>query len=168
MLLPGVRAGRLRSEAARLLIKCFGGDLRLADAVIENQQKQEDLRAEQPSHPARVLGEQVERECGYMDMEKSELEQQLQTLTERSRQCKDAYDPARLKAQDHSHKDNMLDAWMRGIAHMHGEEWPRLPFYIVALDDFGQTGEPHKNKIQTLHIELHIHCNNSISNSDFL
>ena len=110
--------------------------------MIENRQKQEDLRVEQPFHPARVLGEHVERECGYVDMEKSELERQLQTLTERSRQCKDTYDPARLKAQDHSHKDNMLDAWMRGIAHMHGEEWPRLPFYIVALDDFGQTGEP--------------------------
>ncbi len=25
---------------------------------------------------------------------------------------------------------------------MHGEEWAKLPFYIVALDDFGQSGEP--------------------------
>lgn len=142
LLLPGTCAGRLRAEAARLLVQCFGGDLRLADAVIENRQKQEELRVEQPSHPARMLGEQVERERGYADIQKSELEQRLQALTKRSQQCKDAYDPARLKAADHNHKDNMLDVWLRGIAQMHGEEWPTLPFYIVALDDFGQAGEP--------------------------
>mgnify|MGYP007048653857 CR=1 FL=1 len=84
----------------------------------------------------------MERECGYADMQKGELERQLQTLTERSRQCKDTYDPARLQIEDHHHKDHMLEAWMRGIANAHGEEWPRLPFCVVALDDFDQKGEP--------------------------
>ena len=43
MLLPGKRAAPVRSECARLFVRFYGGDLQLAEQVIGNRQRQEEL-----------------------------------------------------------------------------------------------------------------------------
>ena len=60
MLLPGRRAGLVRSEAARLFVRFFGGDLAMAEQVIRNRERQERLAQDAPGHPGRAFGEAVE------------------------------------------------------------------------------------------------------------
>ena len=57
MVLPGRRAGLVRSEAARLFVKCYGGDPALAEQVIRNRERQEQLAREAPQHPLQALQE---------------------------------------------------------------------------------------------------------------
>ena len=54
MLLPGKRAGLVRNEAARLFVRYYGGDLTMADGVISNRQRQDDLEIENPGAPGRL------------------------------------------------------------------------------------------------------------------
>ena len=60
MLLPGKRAASVRSECARLFVQTYGGDLSLANEIINNRKWQEELAETSPEHPARALGERVE------------------------------------------------------------------------------------------------------------
>ena len=60
MLLPGRHAGLVRSEAARLFVRFYGGDPALAEQVIHNRERQEQLAQENPQHPARAFGRAVE------------------------------------------------------------------------------------------------------------
>ena len=60
MLLPGKRAASVRSECARLFVQTYGGDLSLANEIINNRKWQEELAESSPEHPARALGERVE------------------------------------------------------------------------------------------------------------
>ena len=60
VLLPGRRGGLARSEAARLLVRCYGGDPALAEQVIRNRERQEQLARQAPQHPMRAFGEAIE------------------------------------------------------------------------------------------------------------
>ena len=48
VLLPGRRGGLARSEAARLLVRCYGGDPALAEQVIRSRERQEQLARQAP------------------------------------------------------------------------------------------------------------------------
>ena len=67
MLLPGRRAGLVRSEAARLFVRFYGGDQALAEQVIHNRERQEQLAQENPQHPARAFGRAVEADFAPVD-----------------------------------------------------------------------------------------------------
>ena len=67
MLLPGRRAGLVRSEAARLFVRFHGGDQALAEQVIHNRERQEQLAQENPQHPARAFGRAVEADFAPVD-----------------------------------------------------------------------------------------------------
>ena len=60
VLLPGRRGGLARSEAARLLVRCYGGDPALAEQVIRNKERQEQLARQAPQHPMRAFGGAIE------------------------------------------------------------------------------------------------------------
>ena len=50
----------VRNEAARLFVRCYGGDPALAEQVIRNRERQEQLAREDPEHRMRAFGEAVE------------------------------------------------------------------------------------------------------------
>ena len=68
MLLPGKRAASVRSECARLFVQTYGGDLSLANEIINNRKWQEELAETSPEHPARALGERVEATSEVVSM----------------------------------------------------------------------------------------------------
>ncbi len=60
MLLPGHRAARVRRQAAELLVRYLGGDMRIVDEVIALRGLQEELAGRAPEDPRRLFGEAVE------------------------------------------------------------------------------------------------------------
>jgi hypothetical protein len=60
MLLPGSTAATVRVEAAKLLVRYLGGDLRLVEEVQTLRHVQEELAGHAPRHPMRTFGEAVE------------------------------------------------------------------------------------------------------------
>ena len=60
MLLPGKRAATVRRQAAELLVRYLGGDIRLVDEVLQNRRDQEGYARGDPNHPVRAFGEHVE------------------------------------------------------------------------------------------------------------
>ena len=65
--LPGHRAGLVRSEAARIFVRFHGGDQALAEQVIHNRERQEQLAKANPQHPARAFGLAVEADSAPVD-----------------------------------------------------------------------------------------------------
>ena len=60
MLLPGQEAARVRRQAAELLVRYLGGDMRIIAEVCALRGLQEELAAERPDDPRRIFGEAVE------------------------------------------------------------------------------------------------------------
>lgn len=119
MLLSGKHAALVRSDAARLFVRYHGGDLGMVDQIIENREKQDTMRLEMPSHPARILGEEVERSAGCTDEQRRALEERLRERTEASARIT-SYDPARMTLDDHRHKDSMNNLFLEGLGRVHG------------------------------------------------
>ena len=141
MLLPGKRAALIRGDAARIFVRYHGGDLSMVDNIIENRESQDVLRVEMPSHPARVLGEEVEQRAGTTDEQTRALEERLRERAEASRKAT-SYDPARMTAEDHRHKDEMNDYFIQGLDRVHGSAYVEVPGHIAILDDFNADGMP--------------------------
>ena len=57
MLLPGIRAARIRRQAAALMVRYMGGDLSLVNEVCTIRGFQEELATKAPEDPRRVFGE---------------------------------------------------------------------------------------------------------------
>ena len=57
--LPG--ASEFRKNCAKVCVRYLGGDMSLVDEISRNKRLQEQLREEDPSHPARLFGEAVEQ-----------------------------------------------------------------------------------------------------------
>ena len=55
--LPG--ASEFRKNCANVCVRYLGGDLSLVDEISQNKRLQEQLREDDPSHPARIFGEAV-------------------------------------------------------------------------------------------------------------
>ena len=60
LLLPGRMASRLRRQAAELLARYLGGDLKIVDEVCAVHGFQQHLAAERPDDPRRIFAEAVE------------------------------------------------------------------------------------------------------------
>ena len=60
MLLPGQQAARVRRQAAELLVRYLGGDMRIIDEVCALRGLQEELATARPDDPRRIFGEAVE------------------------------------------------------------------------------------------------------------
>ena len=60
MLLPGQQAARVRRQAADLLCRYLGGDLKIVDEVCAIRGLQEHLAEARPADPRRVFGEAVD------------------------------------------------------------------------------------------------------------
>ena len=105
MLLPGKRAAAVRRKASELFVRCHGGDLRVARAVIAARERQDELRVDCPEHAARAFGDQVEAEIGDTDEQLRGLEETLRKRTAQQR-TSTSYNPATtLSDRDHEHKD---------------------------------------------------------------
>ena len=57
--LPG--ASEFRKNCAKVCVRYLGGDMSLVDEISKNKRLQEQLREDDPSHPARLFGEAVEQ-----------------------------------------------------------------------------------------------------------
>ncbi len=75
--LPGT--AEFRRNCAQVCVRYLGGDLSLVDEITANRAAQERLRQENPSHPARIFGEAVEKPEGLrqLRLQNDELEQQI-------------------------------------------------------------------------------------------
>jgi hypothetical protein len=140
MLLPGKRAGMIRSEASRLFVKFHGGDLSLVDEVIEKRENQDTLRLEAPAHPARAFGEAVEERTGTTDEQTRDLEKRLIERQEASARMT-SYDPLRMSEEHHQHKDEMNDKHIQGLEQVHGN-LSQLTGCVAVLDDFDHQNKP--------------------------
>jgi hypothetical protein len=140
MLLPGKRAGLIRSEASRLFVKFHGGDLSLVDEVIARREDQDTLRLEAPAHPARAFGEEVEDRTGTTDEQMREMEMQLAERQEASTRMT-SYDPLRMSEEHHQHKDEMNDKHIEGLEQVHGD-LSQLTRCVAVLDDFDRENNP--------------------------
>ena len=60
MQLPGEQAGRVRRQAAELLVRYLGGDLTIVKEIIDNRAFQNQLADEEPKDPRRIFGGAVE------------------------------------------------------------------------------------------------------------
>jgi len=60
MLLPGQQTARVRRQAAELLVRYLGGDMRIIDEVCALRGLQEELATARPDDPRRIFGEAVE------------------------------------------------------------------------------------------------------------
>ena len=78
MVLPGSAAAEFRKNCAKVLVRYLGGDPTLVDEIAANRAAQERLAQQDPSHPARLFGEAVERQgCGeerMLDLKRKRLE----------------------------------------------------------------------------------------------
>ena len=63
MVLPGRNAARIRSQAARLMVRYLGGDLTLIEEVERLHHVQQRMAEEDPTNPHRVFGAAVEAEA---------------------------------------------------------------------------------------------------------
>ena len=63
MVLPGRNAARIRSQAARLMVRYLGGDLTLIQDVERLHHVQQRMAEEDPTNPHRVFGAAVEAEA---------------------------------------------------------------------------------------------------------
>lgn len=142
MLLPGRRAGLIRADAARLFVSFYGGDLAMVDEVMQRRDQQDALREEMPAHPARAFGEDVELRSGSSDDQRTALQRRLEEGEERSRKMT-SYDPSRMAAMHHAHKDAMNDYFIEGLLQAHEPlKATDLPGCIAILDDLNATGQP--------------------------
>ena len=57
--LPG--ANEIRKNCANVCVRYLGGDMSLVDEISHNKRLQEQLREDDPSHPARIFGKAVEQ-----------------------------------------------------------------------------------------------------------
>ena len=82
--LPG--ASEFRKNCANVCVRYLGGDMSLVDEISQNKRLQEQLREDDPSHPARSFGEAVEREQSEAVKRKQEeltlkkLDQEIQDI----------------------------------------------------------------------------------------
>ena len=142
MLLPGERAGLIRADAARLFVNYYGGDLALVDEVLQRREQQEVLREERPSHPARAFGEDVELRSGSSDDQRAALQRRLEEGETRIRQTT-SYDPGRMTAAHHAHKDAMNDYFIQGLLRVHEPLGAgAIPGCVAILDDLSAAGDP--------------------------
>jgi hypothetical protein len=141
MLLPGKKAALVRSKAARLFVRYYGGDYSLVDEVIQHRERQDDLRRTDPLHPARTMGEEVEAESGgtaqqALDLEKRLMERHVELDKEDRKST--SYNPMHMSAEDHNHKDAMVDLWINGIEKVTGCKLANVSGSLAMLDDFGR------------------------------
>ena len=108
MLLPG--------KPVRVLVRCLGGDLSLAEEVIGNREKQDALRVNEPEHVARAFGEHVEAEVGSTDEQRQRFEKHLQTSSKRLTN----YDPAKSSECHYAFKDDCNNDLIRGALAVFG------------------------------------------------
>jgi len=85
-LLPGKTAARIRSEAAKLLVRYLGGDLCLVEEIQNLRHVQEELKKLEPNHPFRVFGEAIETELEkFRPLIQEEVESALQKAIKAAR-----------------------------------------------------------------------------------
>jgi hypothetical protein len=137
MLLPGKRPAQVRTEAARVLVRCLGGDISLAEEVISNRERQDALRVNDPEHAARAFGENVEAAVGSTDEQRKRFERHLQKSSRRVTK----YDPAKLSEVHHAFKDECNTDLLRGVKSVFGSaEAMANGGYAVILDDVDAEG----------------------------
>ena len=73
MLLPGVRASRMRLKAASLFVRVYGCDFNLATQICESRVLQELLATERPEDPRGVFGKAVEAKSNETDENESRV-----------------------------------------------------------------------------------------------
>ena len=139
MLLPGRRAGMVRSKAARLLVEYYGGNLDTASRIIENREKQDIMSIEAPNHPMRAMGEAVERESGSTDEQLSDLRRKMADGVQAVRNSKDSYDASKFTSEHQNHKDMMNARFIDCIRMLHKNP-DTLPGFVAILDDFDAHG----------------------------
>lgn len=153
MLLPGRRAGLVRTDAARLFVNYYGGNLSMADDVIANRQRQDDLELEDPSAPARAFGRQVESEQGSTDEQRAALRARVVAQREENEQVmrRGGYDPMRFSEADHTHKDEMVQEFIYSLLKAHDcSALSEIRGCLAILDDFGRVpGVPRVASILT-------------------
>ena len=135
MLLPGKNAAAVRRQAAELFVRYHGGDLRVAEEVMAARERQDELRVEDPSHPLRCCGAEVEREAGGTPEQLLRLEEALREGGRRQT----AYDPAALSLRHHEHKDACNRLFVDGLCRVFGQS---LPGYVAVLDDLNGESPP--------------------------
>jgi hypothetical protein len=69
--LPG--ASEFRKNCAKVCVRYLGGDMSLVDEISKNKRLQEQLREDDPSHPARLFGEAVEQASESVKRKQEEL-----------------------------------------------------------------------------------------------
>ena len=78
MVLPGSADAELRKHCAKVVVRYLGGDPTLVDEIAANRAAQERLAQQDPSHPARLFGEAVERqgcdEDRLLDLKRKRIE----------------------------------------------------------------------------------------------
>lgn len=143
MLLPGKQSARVRAEAARVLVRCLGGDVALAEEVITNRERQDALRVNEPGHAARAFGERVEAEVGTMDEQRQRFEKHLQKSSKRLTN----YDPAKLSECHHAFKDDCNNDLVRGALAVFGTGGAMgEKGYAAILDDLDACGNLRTTK----------------------
>ena len=153
MLLPGRRAGLVRSNAARLFVNYYGGNLSMAEGVIANRERQDELELDDPTAPARAFGRQVESEQGSTDEQRAALSARVVAQREENEQLarRGGFDPTRLTEADHTHKDEMVQEFIHSLLKAHEcASLAEVPGCVAILDDFGrQQGVPRVASIMT-------------------
>jgi hypothetical protein len=144
MLLPGPRAAAVRRQACELFVRYHGGDLTVAEEVMAARERQDELRVEDPSHPLRHCGAEVERVAGGTSEQVLRLEERLQEGSRRQT----AYDPAALSQRHHEHKDMCNRELVEGMRRVFGET---LPGYVAVLDDLNGESPPLPRTAKALH-----------------
>ena len=139
MLLPGKRASNVRAEASRALVHILGGNLELAEQIIQNRETQDELRTEAPGLPARVFGDVVEQEVGDTPTQRNKLEMKLM---QGSRSCT-KFDPAKLDEVHHEHKQSVNHLLLLGALQYFGNVQKLMESgFALNLDDFDVNGRP--------------------------
>jgi hypothetical protein len=69
--LPG--ASEFRKNCAKVCVRYLGGDMSLVDEISKNKRLQEQLREDDPMHPARLFGEAVEQASEPVKRKQEEL-----------------------------------------------------------------------------------------------
>ena len=135
MLLPGKNAASMRRQAAELFVRYHGGDLSVAEEVMAARERQDEMRVDNPGHPMRCFGGEVERVAGGTSEQVGRLEE---TLREGGRR-QTAYDPVTLSQKHHEHKDMCNRELVEGMRRVFGRI---LPGYVAVLDDLNGESPP--------------------------
>jgi hypothetical protein len=148
MLLPCPSAALVRGDAARKIVRVYGGSLELASEIIARRERQDVMRAEHPEAPEHIFGKAVDREEGTVDQQRQHFEEHLRTNDRQhnekaARIQRGTYDASRFTEVHHRFKDECNARFIENALRLFGGSIERVleqDGHVLVLDDCDARG----------------------------